>query len=84
VNSEDIRLTESQRLEIASRYMHHALPDKAVDEAADTATDKAVKKVIEWGDEICPHILTQIVDGAETTKRECSVCWQALKKLVEG
>lgn len=42
-----------------------------------------LKKVVEWGDESCPHILTQIMDGSETKKRNCDACWQALLKEVE-
>ena len=39
-----------------------------------------IRKIFERMDEFCPHILTQIMDGAETKKRECGVCWQQLKK----
>lgn len=41
-----------------------------------------LKKVAEWGNEPCPHILTQIMDGSETKKRNCEACWQALLKEV--
>lgn len=36
-----------------------------------------LKKVVEWGNEPCPHILTQIMDGSDTRKRNCDVCWQS-------
>jgi len=43
------------------------------------AVRKAREELIKELDEPCPHILTQIMDGAETKKRECEVCWQSIK-----
>ncbi len=43
------------------------------------------REMMEWGDEACPHTLTQIMDGAGVKKRECSVCWQTkLKEYLDG
>ena len=42
-----------------------------------------LKKVVEWGDEDCPHLSkpAEYFDGQH--KRECRDCWQALKKEVK-
>jgi hypothetical protein len=38
------------------------------------------KELADWGNESCPHLLTQIVDGTGTKKHSCNVCWQAKLK----
>ncbi len=54
---------------------------------ADKAIAKAqLKKVVEWGNERCPH--TKDFDGIENIpallyKRFCGVCWQALLEEVK-
>ena len=44
------------------------------------ANEAVIREVVDWGSGYCPHTLTQIIDGAETKKRECEVCWQAFLK----
>ena len=38
------------------------------------------KTIYVWGNEKCPHLLTQIMDGKEARKHECNACWQTLLK----
>ena len=49
----------------------------------DDTHKKDLKQFIEWGNEPCPHILTQVMDGAETKRRNCDACWQALQSQLE-
>ncbi len=35
--------------------------------------DEQLKRVIEWGDEECPHL------DPPQRKRECGICWQELR-----
>ena len=39
-----------------------------------------LKKVVEWGNETCPHDL--FGEGTQCFKHACDDCWQALKKEV--
>ena len=48
-------------------------------EAIKAGSRAQLKKVVEWGDERCPHPST--FDGQRLMKkRRCPECWQALKK----
>ena len=43
--------------------------------------DAILKKVVEWGDEDCPHPANTLIISCP--KRACGKCWQALLKEVE-
>ena len=43
------------------------------------AVDDAVRKIVEWGNEECPH--WHDPPSFCSYKRECPYCWQALKEL---
>ncbi len=40
-----------------------------------------IEKVVEWGNEDCPHIYDLPFNGQ---RRECSYCWQSLLADVDG
>ena len=48
------------------------------DSIANTATDKAIRKIVEWGIKDCPHL------EPLQEKHDCGICWEELKKLIEG
>ena len=52
----------------------------------DRAIAKAqLKKVVEWGDELCPHseVMRGVLIYHDKLRRECLTCWQALLKEIE-
>lgn len=42
-----------------------------------------VLKMIEWGLEICPHWADESTKEVGIMKRDCSLCWQELKDMVD-
>ena len=55
----------------------YCLVDLHKDKFAHHAIAKAqLKKIVEWGEETCPHDLGE---GTQCYKHACGMCWQALK-----
>ncbi len=62
----------------------HLLPgeDKYCYLAFNEGAKAQLEKVVEWGNEICPHFI-QLDPVENILKRECSDCWQALEDEVK-
>ena len=56
-----------------------------VKEARQEVNKAQLKRVVEWGDEMCPHIIDlEGVGTFELPKRACKKCWQSLLDEVKG
>ena len=44
---------------------------------ADSVAAAQLRKVVEWGEETCPHDLGE---GTQCYKHACDMCWQSLKE----
>ena len=55
--------------------------DEDVDWAI-TLVQAQLKKIVEWGNERCPHF-EGTIGGQTPTKRECYHCWQTLLDAVK-
>jgi hypothetical protein len=49
------------------------------DDAKETQAKLTIQKVIEWSEEICPHVPQKL----KLPKRECSDCWEELRRLAK-
>ncbi len=53
---------------------------KCLSTIAQEAHDNALRQVFEWGLEICPHWSGESTREVGVMKRDCSLCWQELKR----
>ena len=45
--------------------------------------DDTVKKIVEWGDESCPHWNELVISHPYQKRHGCMECWQELERAVK-
>lgn len=72
-------LTDEQIGKILTKKYGWKVDGWMEEEAKELQRDDTLKKIVEWGDEHCPHH-----SNSYGPKRKCNKCWEALNQLAGG